>query len=64
MDRELLNTAREAGVNLSAVLEEALAERVAVAKREAWVKENSKAIAAYNDFVCEHGVFSDGERSF
>ncbi len=64
IDRELLNAAREAGVNLSAVLEEALAERVAVAKREAWVKENSKAIAAYNDFVSEHGVFSDGERSF
>jgi antitoxin CcdA len=64
VNRELLNAAREAGVNLSAVLEEALAEKVAQAKREHWVRENSDAIAEYNDFVDEHGVMSDGARSF
>lgn len=64
VNRDLLNAAREAGVNLSAVLEEALVEKVAAAKREHWVRENSDAIADYNDFVDEHGVMSDGARSF
>jgi antitoxin CcdA len=64
INRDLLNAARESGVNLSAVLEEALAEKVAAAKREHWVRENSEAIAAYNEFVDEKGIASDGMRSF
>ena len=61
---DLLSAAREAGVNLSAALEEALAEKIAVAKREQWVSENAEAIAAYNDFVSEHGLLADDLRSF
>lgn len=64
INRDLLNAAREAGVNLSAVLEEALQEKVAAARREKWKQENAEAIAEYNDFIAEHGVFSDGQRSF
>jgi antitoxin CcdA len=61
---DLLSAAREAGVNLSAALEEALAAKVAAAKREQWARENADAIAAYNDFVSEHGAFGDDLRSF
>jgi antitoxin CcdA len=64
VNRDLLEAAREAGVNLSAILEEALAEKLADAKRELWVRENSDAIADYNDLVEEQGVMSDGTRSF
>ena len=64
INRDLLNAARESGVNLSAVLEEALAEKVAAARREQWVRENSDAIAAYNEFIDEEGIASDGMRSF
>lgn len=64
INRDLLNAAREAGVNLSAALEEALHEKLAAARREKWKRENAEAIAAYNKFVEEHGVFSDGHRSF
>ena len=64
IDRELLDAAREAGVNLSAALEEALREKVAVARREKWKRENAEAIAEYNDFIAEHGIFSEGQRSF
>ncbi len=64
VNSELLTAARASGVNLSAVLEEALAEKLATVKREKWLKENAEAIAAYNDHVAEHGVFSDGKRSF
>ena len=64
INRELLDAAREAGVNLSAALEEALNEKVAAARREKWKGENAEAIAAYNDLLTEHGVFSEGQRSF
>ena len=49
---------------MSEVLEEALAEKIAAAKRELWTRENSEAIGDYNEFVEQHGVASDGTRSF
>jgi antitoxin CcdA len=61
---DLLEAAREAGVNLSATLERALAEELAGLKRTRWREENREAIAAYNEYVDEHGTFSDGVRSF
>jgi antitoxin CcdA len=64
VNSDLLKAARESGVNLSAVLEEALISRVVAAKRAAWIRQNADAIATYNDFVADNGVFSDGSRSF
>ena len=61
---DLLAAAREAGVNLSATLERALMEELAEAKRKKWRQENRDAIAAYNEHVEKHGMFSDGVRSF
>jgi antitoxin CcdA len=61
---DLLEAAREAGVNLSATLERALAEELASVNRARWREENREAIAAYNEHVDEHGTFSDGVRSF
>jgi len=61
---DLLDSARAAGVNLSATLERALAEELASLRRERWREENREAIASYNDYVAEHGAFSDGVRSF
>jgi antitoxin CcdA len=61
---DLLDAAREAGVNLSATLERALGEELANVKRAQWREENRDAIAAYNDYVNEHGAFSDGVRGF
>jgi antitoxin CcdA len=61
---DLLAAAREAGVNLSATLERALMEELAEAKRKKWRKENRDAIAAYNEYVEKHGMFSDGIRLF
>ena len=64
VNSDLLNVARESGVNLSAALEEALAEKVAVAARERWIRENADAIQRYNDLVQRHGLFSDRQRGF
>jgi antitoxin CcdA len=62
--RDLLEAARAANINLSATLERALAVELKQAQREKWLNDNRAAIAAHNDFMTEHGVFSDGLRSF
>jgi antitoxin CcdA len=61
---DLLAAAREAGVNLSATLERALMQELADVKRKQWREENRDAIAAYNEYIEEHGTFSDDVRSF
>ena len=61
---DLLVAAREAGVNLSAPLERALTEELAVVKRKKWREENRDAIQAYNEHIEKDGVFSDGVRRF
>lgn len=64
INSDLLLKARELKINLSATLEQALVERIKQKQREAWRIENAKAIAAYNLFVEDEGVFSDELRSF
>jgi antitoxin CcdA len=61
---DLLDAAREKGLNLSATLERALAEELAVTQQKKWLEKNHEAIAAYNDDVLKHGTFSDDTRSF
>ncbi len=64
LNSDLLSKARELNINLSATLENELARQIRVRQRERWLQENSGAIRAYNDFVEEQGVFSDGVRGF
>lgn len=64
IDAELLRTARDFGINLSATLEQALADAIRKRRRERWRAENEAAIAGYNELVEEHGVFSEGTRTF
>lgn len=54
----LLLQARELDINLSATLEQALDEEIRKRRRAQWLEENREAIAAYNDHVQAHGVFS------
>jgi antitoxin CcdA len=61
---DLLEAAREAGVNLSATLERALTQELAGMRRARWLEENREAIAAYNEYVDANGAFSDEIRSF
>ncbi|MEK1939468.1 MAG: type II toxin-antitoxin system CcdA family antitoxin [Pseudomonas sp.] len=64
VNSDLLDKAKESGINLSATLEQALAEALKNKQREQWLTENRAAINAYNDHVEIHGVFSDELRSF
>ncbi|VAW98629.1 hypothetical protein MNBD_GAMMA21-2438 [hydrothermal vent metagenome] len=64
INSDLLLKARQMNINLSATLESELARQLKVKQREQWLEENTEAIQAYNDFVENEGVFSDGVRSF
>ena len=64
INSDLLARAREAGINLSATLEGALAEKLRQRRSAEWLKENRGAIEGYNADVEARGVFSDGLRNF
>jgi antitoxin CcdA len=64
INADLLDKARKLGVNLSQTLEDRLVEVVREAERRDWLKNNRKAIDAYNDRVNREGVWSDGIRGF
>ncbi len=64
INNELLLTAKQLKINLSATLEAALVEAVNAKQRELWKQENQAAIKAYNQMIESHGLFSDDLRSF
>ena len=64
INSDLLGIARELKLNLSRELERRLEEIVAERRSALWLAENREAIDAYNERVEQHGVFSDGLRSF
>lgn len=64
VNSHLLSQARSLGVNLSALLEWALAQEVRRLRGEAWLHENRAAIESYNREVAESGTFSDELRGF
>jgi antitoxin CcdA len=60
MSAEAREAARKAGVNLSALLERALAAELALLKRLQWREENAHAIEAYNRHLEQHGACFEG----
>ncbi|MGV6816677.1 MAG: type II toxin-antitoxin system CcdA family antitoxin [Thiotrichales bacterium] len=64
LNSDLLKRSRALNINLSATLEQALKAKLAESQAEKWKSENKNAIQAYNEFVEEHGCFSDEFREF
>jgi antitoxin CcdA len=64
VNSDLLSQAKEMKINLSATLENALADALKTRKQEIWKEENKEAINSYNEHVTEFGLFSDGIRIF
>ena len=64
VNQGLLDEAKALDINLSATRERALEVEVRARKREKWLAENREAIAAYNEHIEEHGIFSDHVRLF
>lgn len=64
VETELLEYAKELGINLSSTLERALRTEVQKALEKRWVEENKSALESYAEYIEKHGVFSDGLRTF
>lgn len=64
INSDLLSKAKDLDINLSAALEQALAQLLKQRQQEQWLQENREAIAAYNQDVEKHGAFGDALRSF
>ena len=64
INSDLLTKAKELKINISSVLENALAEKVKQTKRDTWLQENSESIVAYNNHISDFGIFSDDVRTF
>ena len=60
----LLQQAREAGLNLSAILTEALRHEIRAVAADNWKQENSAGLKELNRISDEHGLLSDEYRTF
>ena len=61
---DLLKRAKKLGLNLTALLENAIEDAIRKVEREAWQNENEQAIDEANAWIAKHGLFSDGHRKF
>ncbi|MGE4294153.1 MAG: type II toxin-antitoxin system CcdA family antitoxin [Campylobacterales bacterium] len=61
---DLLKRAKAQNINLSKMLEESLEAKLKSQERQAWLDENREALEAANAFMADHGLWSDGLRSF
>ncbi len=64
VNSDLLAKARKQNINLSAIFEIALANQLKLKQRELWLQENAEAIQAYNEFIEDENIFSNGIRNF
>ena len=60
---DVVVAAREVGLNMSGIAEDALRRAVSEAKRQAWEREHAESIRQYNTTIEQHGLWSDGLRS-
>jgi len=61
---DLVREARALGIDLTEVVDQALAAAVRARRRDAWVAENRVGFESYDRFVAAHGVFGDGKTLF
>ena len=62
VNSDLLSKSRALNINLSATLENALAQQVRKAARAEWLNENKEAINEINELSEKYGLFSDSYR--
>jgi len=64
VNSDLMRKAKERKINVSSILENALAQEIRQREEADWKEENKESIEYYNKKVREKGLFSDGMRSF
>lgn len=60
----LLQQARDAGLNLSALLADAVQKEIRLLETQAWQRENRAGIQALNFITDEHGLLSDADPQY
>ncbi len=61
---DLVARAKELGLNLSGLLEEAVIRAIRDAERAQWLADNEEAFQYANEHFQKHGLFSDRWRKF
>lgn len=61
---DLLEIARQDGLNLSSMLENSLLEYCRKKREMQWLEENKEGIAAYNERIDRNGIFGAKFRRF
>lgn len=64
LDSELVEAARELGINLSRACEKGLREEIAEERGRRWKEENAAGIAASNAYVEKYGLPLEKYRQF
>jgi antitoxin CcdA len=62
VDADLLSEARKQGLNLSELMERAIADVTKAERSRKWREDNAEAIRQHNDMVEREGLWSDGLR--
>jgi len=63
-DEDLLAEAKEYGISLSQVFQEALLTKVKAERARRWQEENREAIEAYNRHIEKHGIWAEKVRNW
>lgn len=63
IDADLIDEAKAAGTDLSALLERALRDELKERRWQAWREDNKEAIGSMNRYVEKHGLLSDRYRA-
>lgn len=56
LSAELLDEAKQLGINISQACEKGLAAELTNARKAKWLEENSEAISEWNDWVDQNGL--------
>ena len=64
LNSDLVQKAKEENINISSIVEQAIADELKMRKELEWKAENKKSIDDYNEFTDRIGFLSDGLRSF
>jgi len=64
INSDLLQQAKDLGINISNCLEQTLEEKVKEEKTKNWQEKNKEAIEEYNKHIADNGLFSDHVRLF
>ncbi|MBD3805123.1 MAG: type II toxin-antitoxin system CcdA family antitoxin [Thioclava sp.] len=64
INKDVLRQARELKLSVSRAAEERLVELIRAERERQLREELAESIQAYNEFVDEHGLFSDERRLF